>query len=142
MQLPAGWIEDICWRFVDSRGSIPFLETEGMPSYFEHVNHHQAPLARPANHCVLTYERLMAGDADSLQSMGGVLGVPAGHLRLALDAEEADRQERSGRYTIPFFANFQVATPAPILALGSWRQVRDRALALCPALALPLSPPA
>jgi hypothetical protein len=139
LDLPTSWIEDICWRYVDSRGSIPFLETEGMPTYFEHVNHHQAHLTTLTNQCVLTYEQLMAGDEASLQALGHVLDVPASHLRRALDAEEADRQERSGRYNIPFFANFQVATPAAIGSLPSWRQVRDRTLALCPPLVLTLS---
>jgi hypothetical protein len=140
LELPPAWIEEICWRYVDSRGSIPFLETEGMPTYFEHVNAHQAHLARAGTHCVVTYEQLMAGSEHALGALGEVLDVPPAHLRLAMEAEESDRKVRSGRYTIPFFANFQIATPAAIQELPSWRQIRERTLLLCPALAQTLSP--
>jgi hypothetical protein len=140
LDLPTAWIEDICWRYVDGRGSIPFLETGSAPSYFEHVNHHQVHLASLHNRCLLTYEDMMAGDECSLARIGRVIGAPTTHLRLSLDAEAADREDRSGRFVIPFFDRFQVTTPPPIEQLPTWPQIRQRVLALCPPLGSTLKP--
>jgi hypothetical protein len=139
LELPDNQIEDVCWRYVESRGSIPFLDGEGGASYFEHVNFHQRHLDELPNRCLLTYERLMGGVQETFAGVAGVLGLPTDDLFKALGAETADREERSGRYTSSFFANFQVSTPPRVLGLGSWRQIRDYTLELCPPLAITLT---
>lgn len=139
LDLPASQIEDICWRFVEGRGGIPFLEARGEKTYFEHINHHQRFLSQQPRSCVLSYEALMQGSLLDLQKIASLLDLPVGDLQCSLNVEAENRAQRSGRYASTFFSNFQVSTPARIFSLPSWRELRASALALCPALAITLA---
>jgi len=139
LDLPASHVEDICWRFVEGRGTIPFLEAPGEKTYFEHVNHHQTFLSHNPRSCALTYESLMQGSLSELQEIASLFELPVGDLLSALDAEAANRAQRSGRYKSTFFSNFQVSTPVRISSLPSWPELRASVLALCPALATTLA---